>query len=344
MENITDASKAAPTQGASRSALSTLLVTELAQFPAKVGIFVKNLATGEEAGVAVDTAFDSESVIKVPIMVLAFQLAEAGDLDLDERYEIKRADLEPGSGIFQHHDLGARPTHRDLITEMIITSDNSATRILVKKLGGVERINAWLDDNGYRQTRAGPIEQGWRPTLALVDPIFSTITVEEAHGLFYAAWGSRQFKLYESLFTGKKRAWLDRVSGEAIEAAFEVYADRPDLWYGTTTPREMGRIMEAIVQGTIASEESCASMQALLRNQQLGACRIPHFLEAPVAHKTGDLTPGVANDVGIIYSPSGLIVLSFFSTGIHEPYGEFEDRIGRLAQKVVAQFEAVDSR
>ena len=84
-------------------------------------------------------------------------------------------------------------------------------------------------------------------------------------------------------------------------------------------------------------------MLAILGDQTLGERRIPHYLNLPIAHKTGDLPPGVANDVGIVYAGSGPIVISFFSTGIREPYGEFDDRIGRLAQHVVAYFETTET-
>ena len=127
MKKVFPSAKSA--KGSSRTELTTLLKSELEQFPAKAGIYVKRLETGEQAGVSADDIFDSESVIKIPIMILAFQMAEIGVLDLDERYEITRADLEPGSGVFQHFDLGTTPTLRDLITQMIMTSDNTATRI-----------------------------------------------------------------------------------------------------------------------------------------------------------------------------------------------------------------------
>ncbi len=47
------------------SGLQRLLDAELARFPGKAGVWVKHLATGEEAGVRVDEMFNSASVIKV---------------------------------------------------------------------------------------------------------------------------------------------------------------------------------------------------------------------------------------------------------------------------------------
>jgi hypothetical protein len=80
-------------------------------------------------------------------------------------------------------------------------------------------------------------------------------------------------------------------------------------------------------------------MRATLRQQQAGARRLPHYLDVPVGHKTGDLPPMVANDVGIIYARSGPIVVSFVSNAIRGSYGEAEDRIGELARLVVAYFD-----
>ena len=321
--------------------LTRLLEAELSRFPAKVGIYVKHLESGEEAGVLADEEFDSHSVIKLPVLLLAFQMAEAGELDLDDRYEITRADLEPGSGIFQHHDLGATPTLRDLLTEMIITSDNTATGIMVRMVGGVDRLNTWIRRNGFMGVTVGPVDEGWRPTLELIHPQFGTITVEEAHGLMYGAWDQHQFALYESLFVGEKADWLERVTDVALDSAFAAYDRRPDLWYGVMTPRGAAGMVEAIASTGIVSRESSDRIQVIMRQQLAGARGIPHFLDLSVAHKTGGGPSGGANDVGIVYARSGMIVISFFSTGIEEPYGEFEDRIGRIAKLIVNYFDGL---
>ena len=75
-----------------------------------------------------------------------------------------------------------------------------------------------------------------------------------------------------------------------------------------------------------------------MRRQQAGARRLPHFLDVPVAHKTGD-SGVIANDVGIVYARSGPIVIAFFTNGITGPYAETEDRIGRVARLIVDYFD-----
>jgi hypothetical protein len=105
------------------------------------------------------------------------------------------------------------------------------------------------------------------------------------------------------------------------------------------TPRATGRLLEAIHGGTLASAAASEEMVRVMRAQQAGARRLPHFLTLPVAHKTGDFPPVLANDVGIVFARSGPIVISFFANAITGPYGEAEDRIGRAAQLIVEYFD-----
>jgi len=80
-------------------------------------------------------------------------------------------------------------------------------------------------------------------------------------------------------------------------------------------------------------------MLRMMRAQQAGSRRLPHFISVPIAHKTGDFPPVLANDVGIIYARSGPIVVSFLGNAITGNYGEAEDRIGRFAAQLVELFD-----
>jgi beta-lactamase class A len=75
---------------AQAGALQRLLDAELSRIPAKAGIWVRHLKTGEQASVNGDERFNSASVIKIPVMVMAYQMAEAGRLDLQARAALPR--------------------------------------------------------------------------------------------------------------------------------------------------------------------------------------------------------------------------------------------------------------
>lgn len=332
-----------------KSGLTHLLEAELARFPAKAGVYVKHLATGEEAGVNADEAFNSASVIKIPIMIRAFQLADENKLNLDERVELRRADLRDGSGVLQYHDLGLAPTIRDLITQMVITSDNTATDLMVLRVGGVERLNDWLGASGYAKTRM--VGRGFeyrRKLLALLSPDFKNLTPEETTALQYALQDNPLFELFKPLFTGERVKWVELVRDPANRRTLAENRNRLTIqdrsyWLGDMNPRETGRLLEAIEVGTITSKESSATMKLIMRRQQAGARRLPHFLDVPVAHKTGD-SGVIANDVGIVYARSGAVIIAFFTNGITGPYAETEDRIGRVARAIVDYFDGVATR
>ena len=324
--------------------LQSLLDAELAAFPANTGVYVKHLATGEAAGVRVDEDFSTASIIKLTFMIRAYQLVDQKALDLDERITLARTHLRHGTGVFQYHDAGLQPTLRDAITEMIITSDNTATDIVLMKIGGPAAVTKWLAGSGHPAMASyGRPHDYRRDLLALIDPAFSKLTAEETTGLMYASDNNPLFARYRDLFTGPRAKWIETVRDPgtrqrlAVERNQRTSSDRR-FWLGSMTPKDTARLLEGIERGTIASKESCEAMRQALRRQQLGARRLPHFIDVPVGHKTGD-GGTIANDAGIIYARSGPIVVAFFATGVKGSYAGAEDRIGRLGEAIVKYFE-----
>jgi beta-lactamase class A len=275
--------------------LHNLLTRSAAEFPGKAGIWVKHLTTNETAGIRDGEIFNSASVIKIPVLVLAFQMADKGEIKLDERITIRKEDIRGGSGIFRYHDAGLQPTFRDVLLQMVITSDNTATDLAIAKVGGVERVNAWLKEAGY------------------------------ADGQRLVQTTGDLFAKYNAL-------------GPSDDRNSKTNADR-SYWLGEISPRGVGLLIEAIEKKTIASRTACDDMLRMMRAQQAGSRRLPHFITVPIAHKTGDFPPVLANDVGIIYARSGPIVVSFLGNAITGNYGEAEDRMGRFAQQLLEYFD-----
>jgi beta-lactamase class A len=321
---------------AQQSGLTRLLEAELARFPSKSGIYVKHLATGEEATVDADGRYDSASTIKVAIMVLAYQLADQGKLDLDERYEIKASDFRGGSGIFRYHDVGLKATWRDIITQMIITSDNSATDIMIKRVGGVEVVNNFLRGSGYTALKLNKTTLDYfRGLMEVVNPKYRSLSPEDLFAL----------QSNVPYFTEPRAALIKEFNEEAARRnQRELLKQRsPDqaTWLGVVTPRETGRMMEGIEAETIASKSSCQEMKRILRAQQAGTRKIPHFLSVPVGHKTGE-TMGVTNDIGIIYAKSGPIIITSFNMQMAGLQADGDDRIGHVARIVAEYFDGAN--
>jgi beta-lactamase class A len=114
---------------------------------------------------------------------------------------------------------------------------------------------------------------------------------------------------------------------------------------GRTTAREMAGILEAIDRCDLGDKALCARMIDILEHQFWRNC-IPHYLEdadttevaSHVANKTGSLNK-VRNDVGIVYTKDGPIVISAFTYDNADtswtPENEGELLIARMAKALV---------
>ena len=129
------------------------------------GIYVKSLETGEEIALDADRQMETMSTIKVPLMVEVFEQIKNGKFALADRYTFVQADAQPGTGTIQRMDPGAVMTVKDLITMMIVVSDNTATEVLYRMVGGPDAVNARMDALGLKQTRAMTVPSKWFPLL-----------------------------------------------------------------------------------------------------------------------------------------------------------------------------------
>src|SRR5438067_7843948 len=125
------------------------------------GIYVKSLETSEEIALDADRQMETMSTIKIPLMVECFEQIKAGKFKLIDKYTFVQADSQPGTGTIQRLDPGAVMTVKDLITMMIIVSDNTATEVLYRMVGGPDAVNARMDALGLKSTRAMNIPSKW---------------------------------------------------------------------------------------------------------------------------------------------------------------------------------------
>lgn len=132
-------------------ALLERLIPEIETFTGVVGLYAKNLATGEELGYRADAVMPPASTIKVCVLAELYRQAEAGVVSLDDRLTLSDADWVGGSGVLKEFEPGIAPTVRDLARMMIVVSDNVATELLVRLLGK-DRINATMRTWGLQNT------------------------------------------------------------------------------------------------------------------------------------------------------------------------------------------------
>src|SRR5581483_6763801 len=122
------------------------------------GIYVKSLDTGEEVALDADRQMETMSTIKIPLMIEAFEQIKAGRFKLTDKYTLARDDIRPGTGIIQRLDPGAVLTVKDLLTLMIIVSDNTATDVLYRMVGGPAAVTRRMQALGLKITH--PVNTG----------------------------------------------------------------------------------------------------------------------------------------------------------------------------------------
>ncbi len=130
-------------------ALGQKIEQRLGEIPGRTSFYYKNLVTGQAFSVRADRPMMAASVIKLPIMVEVFRQMKAGELSRNQLYVLQEEDKRPSCGCLNRMHTGLNLTVQDLYNLMIILSDNSATNILIRLLGGMERINRDLKSCGY---------------------------------------------------------------------------------------------------------------------------------------------------------------------------------------------------
>jgi len=118
-----------------------------------LGVAVLDLSSGRKFLLHGDEVFPQASSIKIAVLAELYRQAQAGKLKLSDLYTMQASDLVPDSDIMGGLTPGVtRVTLRDLATMMVAVSDNSATNVLIERVG-MDNINALMDSLGLTRTR-----------------------------------------------------------------------------------------------------------------------------------------------------------------------------------------------
>lgn len=118
-----------------------------------VSVLIRHLDTGEEYSWRADEVQPTASLIKLPVMVTAYRMTDAGQLELSKTITLADEDKVPGSGILtDHFSTGVALSVRDAIRLMIRYSDNTATNLVIDQIG-LPATTAEMESLGYLQTQ-----------------------------------------------------------------------------------------------------------------------------------------------------------------------------------------------
>jgi len=128
------------------------IVTRCQDFPGQCGLVILDPQSGDSLAINARQPFLAASVIKLPILYHYGLLVQSGQLDPKQRLTLTEEQKVPGFGVLRDMEPGLQPAIKDLVTLMIILSDNTATNMLIDLLG-IEAVNETIDFLGLSDTR-----------------------------------------------------------------------------------------------------------------------------------------------------------------------------------------------
>jgi beta-lactamase class A len=133
--------------------LETRLRPLIDGFKGRVAITVKHLDTGESFLWHENDVMPTASLIKFPVMIEAYRQSALGQIDLNATVTLRKEDKVPGSGILTYHfsDNASFPL-RDAVHLMIVYSDNTATNLVLDKIG-IPATARTMEALGYPNTK-----------------------------------------------------------------------------------------------------------------------------------------------------------------------------------------------
>jgi beta-lactamase class A len=138
-------------QAKSTVTIDQRIQTAIQGFPGAVSLYAKNLDSGTSYELRADVPVPTASTIKLPIMVELFAEVEQGKLDWNQKLELTDRDKVSGSGVLTEFSGGDAFPIRDLMHLMIVVSDNTATNLILDRIGG-NAVNQRMAQLGLKQT------------------------------------------------------------------------------------------------------------------------------------------------------------------------------------------------
>jgi beta-lactamase class A len=119
----------------------------------KTGMFFVDLQTGNYLDFNGDGLFPAASIIKLPILIAFFQDVDAGKINPNEILTMRADLVASGSGDMQDLPVGSRFSALETVTKMITISDNTATNMILDRIGGINVINQRMQSWGLEDTQ-----------------------------------------------------------------------------------------------------------------------------------------------------------------------------------------------
>ena len=255
------------------------------EFDGRMGFYFEDLSTGEAHEYGASRRYPTASVCKITVMAELFRQDAEGILSLDDRRRLEDRYSAHGSGQLKLMQDKPEITLRDYCRMMIAISDNMATDVLMETVG-IANINAFLDRLGCPNTR-------------------TSVTMGRYH---------YRMTYQDDLPTNRANDALQEEASAAGANDYKSVSYGDSLENNVAAPAEMGGVMKRMHEGTLVGPEASSEMLEMMKNaRDLRMIRRDLPREIVVAQKSGS-SGRIKGNVGIVYLPSGPMIVSAFAT------------------------------
>jgi beta-lactamase class A len=126
-------------------------IAEYSQLQAEV--FIVDLDRKNYVNLQSTESIAAASTIKLPVLIAFFQDVDARKIDLEDKLTMTEAVKAGGSGGMQYQAIGSKFSALYTATQMMVTSDNTATNMIIERLGGQEKLNQRFAEWGLNFTK-----------------------------------------------------------------------------------------------------------------------------------------------------------------------------------------------
>jgi beta-lactamase class A len=263
-------------------------VTQLGQgFDGLVGIAVRSIDDGWEAGWKDSDLYPQQSVSKLWVSITALDAVDRGNISLDDKVTLTKDDLTLFHQPIAENILAGTYTTTvgDLMVRAITTSDNTANDKLMRVAGGPAAVRAMIARKHLGAIRFYNGERALQSRIA---------------GLMW----SPSYSIGNAFSLAR-----DALPKAAREAAFNRYIADP---YDGAAPAAIVNALARLKRGELLSPDSTSRLLTIMSQTHTGPNRLKGGLQPgwSLSHKTGtgqelDGVQAGYNDIGILTAPDG---------------------------------------
>ena len=281
-----------------------------------VGAGIIHLETGRELYLNRNERFPMASAVKLPVAVQLMTMVDQGIVHLDSMVTIRESDLHPGSGQIKNRIVPGRSLSiLYLLEQMLTVSDNSATDIIIRIVGGPPAIDRRMNAIGIEGMTVD------RPIYLVLSHCMGITCFDETEPFSLELYNKMAAKV---------------TAEERLRARRNFINDTRD----TSTPEGMARLLEKIWCSEVLNSQSSELILGIMGNAH-GDKRIKGLLppDTKVYHKTGTIRGGLS-DVGIVELPNnaGHIVVVVFVKGGKKSMRVAESAMAQIAKDAYDYF------